>query len=178
MKTILLSGVHGVGKGYFLDKVRKCIRNYDVYSASQLIEKYHSAADAGYKRVSNISNNQHVLIQAIRKEQIQNTQNLIIDGHICLFNASGLVERIPEYFFSETGIAGIILLQDTSANICDRILQRDSRRININDIEEMQREERIYALELQKKYGIQCMTITHNCTGRQFAEILERMGEQ
>lgn len=124
-----MSGVHGVGKGYFLDKVRKCIRNFDVYSASQLIEKYHSAAEAGYKRASNISNNQHVLIQAIRNEQIQNTQNLIIDRHICLFNASGLVERIPEYFFSETGIAGIILLQDTSANICDRILQRDSRRI-------------------------------------------------
>ena len=40
MKAILLSGVHGVGKGFFLDKIKKYIQSYNIYSASSLIEKF------------------------------------------------------------------------------------------------------------------------------------------
>ena len=54
MKVILLSGVHGVGKGFFLEQVKKNIEEYNVYSASKLIERYKSPTDAGYKKVCNV----------------------------------------------------------------------------------------------------------------------------
>ena len=176
MKIILFSGAHGVGKGFFLDRVRENIQHYDIYTGSKLIEKYQSAADAGYKKVSNVSNNQDILIKALKDEVLHNTRNFIIDGHLCIFNARGEVERIPEYFFSETRITGIVLLQDEPRIICERIKQRDSGKISMRDIERIQTEERKYASELEDKFHIKNIIISHECTAKQFADKLGEIG--
>lgn len=176
MKAILFSGAHGVGKGFFLDKVKENIQHYDVYSASKLIERYQPSADAGYKKVSSVNNNQDILIKAIKEEKIHNVKDFIIDGHLCIFNRRGDVERIPEYFFVDAQITGIVLLQDEPRIICDRINQRDSIEMSMRDIESMQDEERKYARELQEKFQIEYIIISHECTGEQFEEKLRKMG--
>lgn len=176
MKRILFSGVHGVGKGFFLEKVKENIYNYEVYSASKLIERYQPSADAGYKKVSNVNNNQDILIKAINDEKNHNKKDFILDGHLCIFNARGDVERIPEYFFINTNINGIILLQDAPQIIYDRINKRDANEIDISDIERMQEEERNYAKELQSKFQIKYVIISHECTGEQFEEKLKKIG--
>lgn len=175
MRTILFSGVHGVGKGYFLDKTKKYLKHYEVYSASSLIGKYQLATDAGYKKVSNVKNNQDILIKAIKKEKGRNLKDFILDGHLCVFNAQGDVERIPEYFFIDAEINGIVLLQDDSQVICDRISKRDSKEIDINAIKSMQDEEKRYAEELQSKFHICHIIISHECSGEQFEEKLKEM---
>lgn len=176
MRAILLSGAHGVGKGFFLDRVKENIQEYNVYSASNLIEKYQPSTDAGYKKVSNINNNQDILIQAINEARHHDIKDFILDGHLCIFNAHGEVKRIPEYFFVRAQITGIVLLQDESEIICNRINQRDSNRINIEDIQWMQDEERKYAKELENKFNIEHVIISHECTGEQFEEYLRKMG--
>jgi len=176
VKIILFSGVHGVGKGFFLDKVKKNIQQYNVLSASSLIEKYQPSTDAGYKKVRSVSNNQDVLIKAIKEAKNSGINEVILDGHMCIFNVKGEVERVPEYFFRKTQVAGIILLQDNARTICDRIYQRDATQISIGDIEWMQNEERKYAGELEEKYQIKYVVISHDCTGRQFEEILRKIG--
>lgn len=176
MKAILFSGAHGVGKGFFLDKVKENIHHYDVYSASKLIEKYQPSTDAGYKKVSDVNNNQDILIKAIKEEKIRSIKDIIIDGHLCIFNARGEVERIPEYFFVDAQITGIVLLQDEPQIICERINQRDSNKISMRDIEIMQDEERKYAGELQDKFQIEYIIISHECTGKQFEEKLREIG--
>lgn len=176
MKAILFSGAHGVGKGFFLNKVKENIHHYDVYSASKLIEKYQPSTDAGYKKVSNVSNNQDILIKAIREEKLHNTRNFIIDGHLCIFNAKGEVKRIPEYFFTDAQITGIVILQDEPKIIYQRINQRDSNQVSMRDIESMQDEERKYARELQGRFQIEYIIISHECTGKQFEEILREIG--
>ena len=172
MKLFLLSGAHGVGKGFFLKRVKYDIQDYEVLSASGLIERHHTSTDAGYKKVSNVDNNQDVLIRAINEEKKNNKKNIILDGHLCVFNAEGKVERIPEYFFIQAGITGIILLQDDSKRICDRIKHRDLSLISQDDIEQMQNEEQKYAEELKEKYHIDYMKITHEWTGEQFSDML------
>lgn len=176
MKIFLFSGVHGVGKGFFLHKVKENIRQYNVFSASELIEKSQPSTDAGYKKVSNVSHNQDVLIKAIKESKECGMKDIILDGHVCIFNAKGEVERVAEYFFEEVHIAGNILLQDNARTICDRISQRDAVQISVNDIEWMQDEERKYARELEERYGIKHVIITHDCSGGQFEEILRKMG--
>lgn len=177
MRAILFSGVHGVGKGFFLEKVKKDIQQYDVYSASLLIEQFQPATDAGYKKVSNVNSNQDVLIKAIKAQKIQNKKDFILDGHLCVFNANGDVVRIPEYFFADAGINGIVLLQDEPQIICERINQRDSNKVRICDIESVQNEEQKYAEELQHKFQIDYTIISHKCTGEQFQEKLKELGE-
>ncbi len=175
MGVILFSGVHGVGKGYFLDKVKESLRHYVIFSASKLIEKYQPSTDAGYKKVTDVKHNQDILIKAIREAR-QNEGDCILDGHLCIFNANGEVERIPEYFFIEAQIAGIILLQDEPQLIYERISHRDSARIPVEDIEKMQVEEEKYARELKEKHYIDYRVITHECTGEQLERILLEMG--
>ena len=176
MKAILFSGAHGVGKGFFLDKVKKYIQQYNVYSASKLIERYQSSTDAGYKKVSNVNNNQEALVKSLKEAKNNDIKDFILDGHLCVFNAKGEVERIPEYFFYETEITGIVLLQDEPQSICDRINQRDAKEISVCDIEWMQDEERKYAEELEAKFQIGYAIITHECTGEQFEEKLREIG--
>lgn len=175
MKGILFSGVHGVGKGYFLKKNCENIQNYNVYSASGLIEIYQKSTDEGYKRVQDVSNNQAVLVKAIQEVALKGNKNFIIDGHLCIFNSEGRTERIPEEFFFETKISGIILLQDEAKKIVERLRQRDAEYLAVSDIEEMQQEEKEYAKELKEKHGIKCVIITHKCTEKEFKEIVEEM---
>lgn len=176
MKTFLLSGAHGVGKGYLLKRIENKIGNYTILSASALISKYKCATDAGYKKVMHVNKNQDVLISALNQEQFSTSQDIILDGHICIYNADGLIERIPEYFFIEGQISGIIILQDSEEEIFNRINQRDSKSINIEDIIKMQNEEQKYAEEIEKKYLIKHKIISHEYSGEQFELVLKELG--
>ena len=127
-------------------------------------------------RLCNVNNNQDILIEAIKKEKLHSTKDFIIDGHLCVFNAEGKVERIPEYFFVDTGINGIVLLQDDPIVISQRINDRDAEKINVKDLREMQDEEYMYACELQNKFHIKYKVISHNYTGEQFKTLLSSIG--
>lgn len=150
MKAILLSGVHGVGKGLLLENLKVDLEGYIVYSASGLIEKYKASADAGYKRVQNVKKNQEILIEAIKYEMRYGEKNFILDGHLCLLNANNDVERVPEIFFEHTGISNIILLQDASTLIFERLIGRDGHSLDIEEIDSLQKSESLYADELEK----------------------------
>ena len=110
------------------------------------------------------------------EEKAYNSKDFILDGHLCVFNAKGDIVRIPEYFFVNTKINGIILLQDEPRVIVERIVQRDSNRLEISTIENMQDEESKYASELQRKYQIEYVKISHECTGEVFERILRKIG--
>lgn len=175
MKAILFSGVHGVGKGFFLKKVKNIIPSYNVYSSSTLIERFCNPTDAGYKRVSSVGDNQEVLIRALREAVANDARDFILDGHLCIFNAKGEVERIPKFFFEEIKITEIVLLQDIPEEIYCRIRKRDTVTIGVCDIERMQKEEERYAKELEKELHIRYAVITHGCTDEQFKNLLESL---
>lgn len=176
MKNILFSGVHGVGKEFYLNKVKNKIERFNIYSASDLIEKYQESADAGYKKVSNVKGNQEILIKAIKNISSSKNKNFILDGHLCIYNSENSVVRIPENFFIEAEIEGIILLQDSSEIIFDRIYKRDGNKIDIKFIEQMQEEEQKYAMELKQKYNIPYTVITHEYNEDRFVQILKSFG--
>ena len=176
MKSILFSGVHGVGKGFFLKKIIKEIEGYNVYSASALIEKYNPSTDAGYKKVCNVKDNQEALVKAVKEEKLKNENSFILDGHLCIFDMEGNVVRIPENFFGETQIEVIVLLQDCPKMISDRINTRDGEEISIQSIEKMQYEEQKFAEELWEKYKIPYVVVTHECTGVEFIQRIQEIG--
>ena len=176
MSIILFSGVHGVGKGYFLNKMDHILKDYSVYTASQLIERYQLSSDAGYKRVNNVKNNQDVLICALEQIKEDDNKDIILDGHICLFNKEGKIERIPLEFFEKTNITGIVLLQDDVAQIISRLEERDKVSISRDSIDNMQKEELKYAKELQEKYNIHVVQVNHNNTAEEFENMLREVG--
>lgn len=102
--------------------------------------------------------------------------NFILDGHLCIFNVEGNVVRIPENFFEETQIEGIVLLQDCPDVISDRINKRDGKTINVQSIEKMQHEEQKFAEELWEKNKIPYVVVTHKCTGAEFMQRIQKIG--
>lgn len=178
MKTILLSGVHGVGKSFLLESMKTALSEYIVYSASSLIEKYKVSADAGYKKVRDVKKNQQILIEAIKNEMVHSDNNFIIDGHLCLLNANNDVERIPESFFEQTGISNIILLQDDPVSICDRIRGRDGQSLTIEIIDSLQSNESVYADELKQEYGMNILRISPKDNYEDIVFWLKNVGDE
>lgn len=176
MKTLLLSGVHGVGKGYLLEQISINTKAYTILSASNLIERYKDATDAGYKKVSSVKDNQEILLKALNEEQEKAEGTLIIDGHLCIINANDEVERIPDCFFERGQIDGIILLQDEASNISNRLKNRDNQLMTISFINEMQQKEINFATYLKNTYGIEYEIIKPQCNQAYFEEIIQRIG--
>lgn len=89
-KIILLSGIHGVGKGYITGQLKKEI-SIPIYEASKLIRLNGVASDRD-KIVDNVANNQELLVNSINnliKEEI-----FILDGHTCLITADRNIESM------------------------------------------------------------------------------------
>lgn len=172
---ILLSGVHGVGKGYFIDNVLTKIFMGRICTASELIEKYAPATDAGYKRVSDVAYNQNVLIQAIKNELADSKERLLLDGHMCIINSKDDVERIPISFFNETDVDYIILIQDDSSKIIERLNKRDGKTIPLALIEKVQLEEREYAQYLLEEFDIEYKILNPDCNEEDLHNIRERL---
>lgn len=175
MGILMLSGVHGVGKGYFIQKVSSILGDYRVCTASELIHEERKASDAGYKRVSNVKLNQEILISKLNELNAVDN-NCLLDGHLCVLNSAGKVERVPEDFFCRAKIQGIVILQDFSKEIVERIVRRDNKKIEYDLVEYMQKEEEKYAVELAVKYNIKFKIITHKCDCKSFRKILNELG--
>ena len=174
-KLFLLSGVHGVGKGYFLQNILEDDSNYTILEASSLIKQYKDAEDAGYKMVNNVSDNQKVLLEALIKEKKQLKTDIILDGHLCIINKNGDIERIPEEFLLKASVQGIILLQDAVEEIIKRQNLRDGVGLGKQTIAKIQEDEVRYCESLKSKLNIPYTVITRECTYNQFIYELSQM---
>lgn len=174
-KLLLLSGVHGVGKSYFLQNILKDDMRYTILEASILIRQYKDAEDAGYKMVNDVSDNQKVLLEALIKEKKQLKTDIILDGHLCIINKNGDIERIPEEFFIKASVQGIILLQDTVEEIIKRQNLRDGVCLEKQTIFKIQEDEIKYCELLKCKLNVPYTVITEKCTYNQFINELSQM---
>lgn len=148
---IMLSGVHGVGKGYLSNRIRNYL-DIETFTASDLIKKlkYFESTD---KKVKEISSNQDVLLQSIEKFVEDNTIN-ILDGHLCLINNEDGISRIPQYVFKELNLRGIVCLYDDVNKIVEKLYKRDKKVYSVELIQTLQDEEIRYAKELSRELDI------------------------
>lgn len=174
-KTILFSGAHGVGKGFYLKNAFSRYNTFTILEASKLISQYKKADDAGYKKVIDVSDNQQVLLTALNVEQSKINGTIILDGHLCILNASDKIENIPENFLKKASICGIILLQDEPQNIINRQNQRDGLKLKYNIIDMIQQRELEYCKNLLFKYGLPYNVISPTCNYQEFNKIINEM---
>jgi len=107
---IFISGVHGVGKSYFCNKV-KAELGIDTFSASRLIAERKHTRFSSDKLIPDIDANQQYLLMAIQELDVSNP-NYLLDGHFCLLNAKGQVTRISSETFTALRPKAIVLLTE------------------------------------------------------------------
>lgn len=149
---IFVSGIHGVGKTYFCNIIKEKL-GIENYSASQLIAKKRKKDFSVNKYVSDIDNNQAILLDAIN-ELRQTGKEFILDGHFCLLNEEGVITRIPMETYTLLKPNIMILLLENPKIIADRRFQRDGIRQNEFEIVNLQEAERVYATEIAKHLNI------------------------
>lgn len=143
---IFLSGIHGVGKSHFCDMAKKRL-DIMSYSASDLIAAKRNKGFRADKLVSDIGDNQVLLLDAINDLR-QHGNEFILDGHFCLLNEHGEITRIPQDTYTFLNPDTIILLTERPQVIADRRFQRDWVRQDIAEIDAFQKAEQQYADEI------------------------------
>lgn len=175
--VILFSGVHGVGKGYFIKENIKDNDDIICISASELIRRYQNSEDAGYKKVKDVEGNQEILLNALRCMEMSADKSILLDGHLCIINSNNEVETISESFILKAQIKGVILLQEEVPIIEQRQKGRDGICLFTEMIKEIQCKEKLYAELLFKKYKIPFEIISSECRYNQFLKIISTMKE-
>ena len=159
-RRIILSGVHGVGKGHFIKNKLANVSNLTVISASGIIAQYHDAEDAGNKRVNDVEGNQNLLLEALKGFFDIHKETVLMDGHLVILDANDNIKKIPTSFFEKGMFDTIILLQDEAHLIYDRLYARDGmHKLDMNLIEQIQKKEEEYAMELERQ-GIKIYHLT------------------
>lgn len=143
---IFISGVHGVGKSYFCNLVKKST-GIACYSASSLIKERKKQGFPADKRVADIDDNQLYLLAAV-DDLKANIDEFLLDGHFCLLNTEGIITRIPLNTFTTLKPDSIILLTECPDVIAKRRKERDGVEHNEFDISVFQNEEIKYAKEV------------------------------
>lgn len=143
---IFVGGIHGVGKTYFCNTVS---HKYNIasYSASELISRQRREPLSTDKKVGNISVNQNILLKSLLGLKI-GTKWFMLDGHFCLINSQGKVDRVPETTFQCLLPKGIIVVVDSAEKIHERLRVRDGIAFSIDFIRQFQNEELMYSREI------------------------------
>ena len=142
MKIIFIAGVHGVGKGVIADLITKKYQ-LEAYSSSSLIKSEKKAKVDINKIVQDPSENQDFLSLAINK-LTPNSSAILLDGHFCLNTENGIF-KVPTSTFEALDLEAIFLIKEAPRVIHERLLKRDGEAMNLELIENLQKEEVIQA---------------------------------
>ncbi len=159
-KTIFISGVHGVGKTYYSNIIINRYQNFERITASSLIKRDLEIVD-GVKRVSNIDDNQKIMIKNFLLERESNNANFLFDGHFVLVDTKGHINDIDENVFKQLNLDEIILFTDKVETIYERLKNRDSTSdLDIIQLENIQAREKLVAEKISKILEIPLNIIT------------------
>lgn len=116
-RVIALVGVSGVGKTTFLKRVGAAC-DFQHLTAGSLIAKAKSVKPAARDslRLSDLDENQRLLVRGFTETRDPAAQTVILDGHVVIHHATGL-SPIASQVFSCLGIDLIAHLEDDPARI-------------------------------------------------------------
>ncbi len=145
-KTYFVAGSYGVGKSSICKKISIKL-NLPYFSAGDIISGVNNEDYSTDKFVSDKEMNQIILENIVNKILCkQNT--IILAGHFCIFNKFGVVEKLPEYVYTNLHLKKIILLESNTDIILNNLIKRDNKKYAYNSIVELQKLEKEQAYKI------------------------------
>lgn len=123
--VVMFAGVSGVGKTTFLQKLSGKM-SFQCLTGGTLIAAAREQSDRDALRLSDISENQALLIDGFRIKRDPSAPVVILDGHVSIATPSGL-EDIPTAVFRELGISTMVHLEADPDRIQLNRLSDESR---------------------------------------------------
>ncbi|AZQ57291.1 AAA family ATPase [Maribacter sp. MJ134] len=148
---IFIGGIHGVGKGTICDKI--CEQTDFVHITASEILRWDEISKPDNKKVENIQNTQDRLIAGLDKA-LKKNENYLLDGHFCLFNSEGQVEKVPMETFEKIAPKLIAIVTTKIDLIKKRLEKRDNKGYDFDLLETMQTSEKEYAQQISSKLNV------------------------
>ncbi|RXG25445.1 ATP-binding protein [Leeuwenhoekiella marinoflava] len=142
---IFIGGIHGVGKGTICDKI--CEQTNFVHITASEILRWDEISKPQNKKVENIQNTQERLIAGL-DEALKKNKNYLLDGHFCLFNSEGEVEKVPMETFEKIAPELIAIVTDKIDVVKERLEKRDNKTYNFDILKSMQIAEMEHARQI------------------------------
>lgn len=172
MKTVFVSGIHGVGKNYLCDHIVDAL-GIPHYGASALIKEFNASLVATDKSVRDVSVNQDALV--CQYKQLPDAPVIIMDGHTCLLKNGIEIERIPLSTFEQLDICSIILVSASVDIVVERMEKRDGVAHNEVLIRQMLDVEQQYSKEIAKHLHVQMLEVESTKKGiQQSIDLIKR----
>lgn len=150
-KIIFIGGIHGVGKGALCSKIKNQL-DIEHLTASELLKWTEINEDPKNKLVADIPDMQERLIHAL-KPRVEQGRKYLLDGHFCLFDSQGSVNRVPFATFSGINPILISVLVTDPEIIVQRLTARDGKPYELKVIQQMQEEEVTYGKWVADQLG-------------------------
>lgn len=170
-KIILLTGIHGVGKGYISNLIKDKIK-LPIYEASKLIKQTGNDSDYN-KKVKNINENQELLYLGINN--FINEDVFVLDGHTCLININGDIEKINLDVLKSFNIIGIINIYDDVGLIKRRLYDRDKCNYEYEILDYFQKSEHENSKELAKELNVPFLKFRNGENIKSMINFLEKL---
>ncbi|WP_430404099.1 ATP-binding protein [Fluviicola sp.] len=158
--VIFIGGIHGSGKGAFCKKISSEL-NIPYFTASELLNWRDISPNIKNKQVLDIYDTQNRLLLGLIMIK-EKYESFILDGHFCLFNNDGKVEKIAFDVFEKISPNYIGVLNINSAEIAKRLKARDNIEYSIDILNKMQTLEQEYSEEVAKQLKIPYFLINNN----------------
>lgn len=162
---ILVCGIHGSGKDQYSNNL-KLKNGINIYTASQLINQILPLNQNKTKKIDQIENRQHILLDAI-KEISLHEYNFILNAHLCLINEKNEIERISADIFQSMPITEIHLVECSPTDIKQRMYGRDKISWDESFINFFLTEEKKYAIELSKLLNVPLQIVDTSSNNKQ-----------
>lgn len=157
---IFVGGIHGVGKSTVCKLVSEKIE-LEYLSASDVLKWRDIKPDYKDKNVEDIDFTQDRLILGLN-EAVKKDKRYLLDGHFCLFNATGEVSRIPLKTFTEIRPILVCSVLGDPADVAQRLNTRDSKKYNLDMLHSMQEEGRLYGSIIARTLEIPYIEISNS----------------
>ncbi|TNJ36744.1 AAA family ATPase [Prosthecochloris vibrioformis] len=168
---IFVGGIHGVGKTTICRKAFEPL-GYHCVTASSLISAYGCRTDTN-KRVDNVSNNQHALVEQLALEKKRHCR-ILLDGHFTLINSQEDIEPIDCSVFQKMHLTHLILFKGNPSEIARRLEIRDGREWNPEFISSFQQAEEQHARHVSDSIGIPLQIIENTVSPAKIAKSVSR----
>ena len=173
MKTVFVTGIHGVGKNYLCDHIVGTL-GIPHYGASALIKEYNASFVAKDKSVKNVSGNQDALV--CQYKQLPPAPLIVMDGHTCLLKNGVEIERIPLSTFEQLDISSIILVSAPARTVVERMQKRDGVAHNEALISQMLEIEKQYSNEIARHLHVPMLEVDSSENGiQQSIDLIKRL---
>ncbi len=149
--VIFIGGIHGVGKGTICNKF--CEQTDFVHITASEILKWNEISASDNKKVENIQSTQDRLIAGLDKT-LKKNERYLLDGHFCLFNAEGEIEKVPMETFERIAPILIVIVIAKIDVIKERLEKRDNKSYDFDLLKSMQNSEMEYAQHVSSKLSV------------------------